>query len=519
MLKPTEGSEFGGSSLPAGWESCPWSTPEGCAPGTGGTVSGGSLHLDEAYARTAATYGAGRAIEFRATFTGQIRQHVGFGVDLNNNANWAIFSVPNDGLFRARTSGPATAETLLPASLLGSPHTYRIEWDAAEVRYYVDGGLVATHAASFGATQMRPIASDLNAAGPELSVDWLRMSPYPGSGTFTSRVFDGGPAVDWGALDWTAATPPGTGVALSVRTGDTPTPDGSWSAFTPVAASGGDIPGTSRYVQYQAVLSSEQPGAHAGPERGLDRLRLSPRLDPAHDHRARPGAGRHRRRSRRERRGPVQRADEPGDDQRLQRALRKQGAGVDVPATVSYAGDTATLNPDADLDFNSVYTVTVAGTVADPAGNQLGADDTWTFTTTPPGFGFTDTTRSDFGAGTLDANTYISQTDNGEVILKPAEGQEFSGGPGLPAGWSSTPWTGRHLDRLRWRAAGGGRPGQHGRELRPGPLARVRGDVRRRRRSSTRASRTAPHSTPSGDVQHQQRAPASCRPARASAAT
>src|ERR1700730_6444486 len=46
---------------------------------------------------------------------------------------------------------------------------------------------------------------------------------------------------------------------------------------------------------------------------------------------------------------------------------------------------------------------------------------------------FTDTTVSDFSAGSLDANTYVSQTEDGEVILKPTEGQEFSGGPGLPA--------------------------------------------------------------------------------------
>ena len=41
---------------------------------------------------------------------------------------------------------------------------------------------------------MRPLASDLNAGGPDLAVDWLRMSPYPGSGTFDSRVFDAGQA-------------------------------------------------------------------------------------------------------------------------------------------------------------------------------------------------------------------------------------------------------------------------------------------------------------------------------------
>ena len=88
------------------------------------------------------------------------------------------------------------------------------------------------------------------------------MSPYPASGTFDSRVFDAGAgqSVDWGALTWNSATPSGTGIAMSVRTGNTPTPDLTWSAFTPIAnSSGGDIPGNTRYVQYRAVLSTTDP--------------------------------------------------------------------------------------------------------------------------------------------------------------------------------------------------------------------------------------------------------------------
>ena len=177
------------------------------------TVSGGSLRVNGAYARTVATYGSGRTLEFVASFGAQTFEHAGFGIDLNKSANWAIFSVQSNGTLAARTNnnGAATV-TQLSSALLGSPHRYRIEWGASDVRYYVDGSLVATHTASFGATQMRPIASDLNAALPELSVDWLRMSAYPGSGTFDSRVFDAGagPSADWRALSWTASAPSGT---------------------------------------------------------------------------------------------------------------------------------------------------------------------------------------------------------------------------------------------------------------------------------------------------------------------
>ncbi|MCA9907505.1 MAG: Ig-like domain-containing protein, partial [Anaerolineae bacterium] len=63
--------------------------------------------------------------------------------------------------------------------------------------------------------------------------------------------------------------------------------------------------------------------------------------------------------------------------------LRADGAGSDVVAVVTYDAGTnsAILNPDADLAPATLYTVTVASTVADSAGNALGADDTWTFTT------------------------------------------------------------------------------------------------------------------------------------------
>jgi hypothetical protein len=263
ILKPTEGDEFSaGPGLPAGWASCPWTAPETCALGSGATVSGGSLHVNGTYARTVATYGSGRNLEFVASFGAQSFEHAGFAVDLNKSANWAIFSVQSNGAFAARTSnnGAATV-TQLSSALLGSPHRYRIEWGATDVRYYADGTLVATHTASFGATQMRPIASDFNAAIPELSVDWLRMSPYAGSGTFDSRVFDAGAgqSTDWGALSWSATTPAGTGVTLSVRTGDTAIPDASWTAFSPIASSGDDIPGSSRYLQYRVQLTTADP--------------------------------------------------------------------------------------------------------------------------------------------------------------------------------------------------------------------------------------------------------------------
>ncbi len=158
-----------------------------------------------------------------------------------------------------------------PGPLAGTPHTYRIEWDTTQVRYYVDGmTLVATHAANFGATQMRPLASDFNSGGPEVSVDWLRMSPYPASGTFDSRVFDAGPgqSVNWGALTWNSATPPGTGIAISVRTGNTPTPDGTLERLHPDRHQRRRHPRQHPLRAVPGRAQHERPEPDADPERG-----------------------------------------------------------------------------------------------------------------------------------------------------------------------------------------------------------------------------------------------------------
>ena len=64
------------------------------------------------------------------------------------------------------------------------------------------------------------------------------------------------------------------------------------------------------------------------------------------------------------------------------------GAATPVTATVSYdvASQTATLDPSAALLPGTAYTVTVAGTVTDLAGNALTATQ-WTFTTATPATG------------------------------------------------------------------------------------------------------------------------------------
>ena len=140
-------------------------------------------------------------------------------------------------------------------------HDYSIDWTPTEVRYFVDGALVATHTIAITA-QLRPVASDFAVGGGSVQVGSLELYSYPSPGTFTSRVFDAGDArATWRTLTAAATTPAGTGVAFEVRTGSTPTPDASWTAWQPVGP-GGAIPGPvgRRYLQYRATLTTTDSG-------------------------------------------------------------------------------------------------------------------------------------------------------------------------------------------------------------------------------------------------------------------
>jgi hypothetical protein len=135
---------------------------------------------------------------------------------------------------------------------------YRADWNTSNTVYSIDGTVVATHALTTSTTQ-RPLISDLTPTGGAVVVDWLRMTPYAASGTFLSRLFDAGSSVTWGTATWTSNLPNGTSLNISVRRGNTPTPDQTWTAFANLSGSGATIGGSSRYLQYRAQLATTVP--------------------------------------------------------------------------------------------------------------------------------------------------------------------------------------------------------------------------------------------------------------------
>jgi hypothetical protein len=253
QLHPAVGEEFGGAALPGDWFATPW------GGGGGATVSGGALHVNGARSGTNGTSGPPRTAEFSAAFAAAAFQHVGFGLDYNG-APWAMFSTGGGGAgpvgLYARTYGSSLVDTAIPGVPPTDPHRYRVVWKPASVDFYVDGNKVATHDIAVS-DAMRPLASDFDSSGPEVAVHWLRMSPYSATGTFLSRVFDGGAAgTDWLALGSTAGVPGSTSLTLATRSGDTATPDGSWSDWQAVGAGDAIASPNARYLQYRAVMSS-----------------------------------------------------------------------------------------------------------------------------------------------------------------------------------------------------------------------------------------------------------------------
>jgi hypothetical protein len=85
------------------------------------------------------------------------------------------------------------------------------------------------------------------------------LSPAPaGRGTYESDVRDAGTVASWGVIRWRASASPGE-VTLSTRSGNTATPDETWSTWSKAYENpGGEqiVSPNARYLQWRAVLAA-----------------------------------------------------------------------------------------------------------------------------------------------------------------------------------------------------------------------------------------------------------------------
>lgn len=139
--------------------------------------------------------------------------------------------------------------------------------------------------------------------------------------------------------------------------------------------------------------------------------------------------------------------------------LYRQGSSAAVAASVSYDASTrrAALRPSANLASAATYTATIKGGASgakDLAGNALGADRVWSFTTAdtePP-----DTTILSGPTGTINTNAArfeFSSTETGGSFECSLDGAPFSG-CGSPKSYSSLA-AGSHTFKVRATDAAG----------------------------------------------------------------
>jgi sugar lactone lactonase YvrE len=79
-------------------------------------------------------------------------------------------------------------------------------------------------------------------------------------GSYESEPRDAEMVSAWGAISWRGAMPAGTAVELATRSGNTPTPDETWSAWSAPYTAADGSPITSpkaRYLQWRAVLTGK----------------------------------------------------------------------------------------------------------------------------------------------------------------------------------------------------------------------------------------------------------------------
>jgi outer membrane protein assembly factor BamB len=92
----------------------------------------------------------------------------------------------------------------------------------------------------------------------------FRLSPDRAArGTYESETRDAQMVSTWGALSWRATVPSGGGVELFTRSGNTETPDDTWSAWSAAYTNGDGSPITSpkaRYLQWRAVITGKGEG-------------------------------------------------------------------------------------------------------------------------------------------------------------------------------------------------------------------------------------------------------------------
>jgi len=255
QLAPAMHDDFAGTALGSGWTTSTWTSGQGTASIS---VSGGILSIGRNQVLSVLTSSTAAA-EGRVSFGAAANQSFGVATDLAAQAGnyWAIFSTrtTTNTLYAQVNVSNSVTNTSLGTRPSGF-HLYRVEPVSGGYRFLIDGVVKATISKAFpSGTQLKAVLSaQRGEPSPLLQADWARLALYPSSGTFTSAVFDAARVATWGAINWTATLPPGASLVLETSSGNTATPDGSWSPWSAVSNGGLIASPAAQYLRFRVRL-------------------------------------------------------------------------------------------------------------------------------------------------------------------------------------------------------------------------------------------------------------------------
>jgi hypothetical protein len=227
------------------------------AGGSGGTTPAASTDASAAVTMsTEVTVTAGDATVIAASPTAS-----GGESRASGSQKGAIFRIAADGDW---TTVWETADDV-PYDVLAEPGGTLLVGTGAKGKIYRLAGdpVVATLVTRADAQQVTALADD-GAGGIVVAASnpgrLLRLSAKPAAtGSYVSDVRDTSTVATWGTIRWEATLPAGTAVTLQTRSGNTRTPDATWSPWSTAytAAPGSPIQSPkARFLQWKAVLTA-----------------------------------------------------------------------------------------------------------------------------------------------------------------------------------------------------------------------------------------------------------------------
>jgi hypothetical protein len=198
-------------------------------------VAGGVLTLDSSYLRSQLNFNGVRPrfFETRALLRagaadvspvdlGYYRQDPPLsGIYPATSAMRIFVAQDNSTIYTRARDGDSTApayDTFLNGFNTATYQVYRVEWEAAQTRFYVDGVLRATVDQSIDTLDTWAFLyhqEPTNTGRSPAQIDWVRAGQYATAGAYESCALDAGQTVNWSQVAWQATTPAGTGVSVS----------------------------------------------------------------------------------------------------------------------------------------------------------------------------------------------------------------------------------------------------------------------------------------------------------------